>query len=310
MKDDHTEILRVDPEFQWLIQPLEASEMEELEEDLFDHGCKTPIKVWDGLVIDGHKRVEICNKWGLEFKTEPIEFPDRAAAMEYICNAQLKRGDLTDEYFRYLIGKKYAIRLLRGSEMGESQDALTMRIRANKNRGMLQKYADETGFAIPTVRKYWEYSDALDAIKRKQSSMAAMILTSKLKMSHESTVEISRLPRDEVQYIFDAIKKDGKQRLRYNEIHDELRWRYANTSYRGTRKKEKDPEIRKMPKYDPDSEISSLFLTIPSWISSMERAAERTNFEKVTVQAAGKLKEQLLSLQETVTRVRRCLEEG
>ena len=301
--------IQIDPEFQWLVQPLEPAEMAELEEDIFDHGCKVPIKVWKGFVVDGHKRMEICAKWGLKFEIEDIEFSDRSAVMDAICNEQLKRGDLTDEYFKYLIGKRYGFRLLRDTSQNEIYDAVAKRIKANKSRGMIQKYAEETGFSVPTIRKYCDWCEAVDNIKRKHYEFARLILTSKLKLSHESTVEISRLPRDEVQYLYEAVKKGNRHRLRYNEIHDELRWKYSNAITRPARKKEKEPEIRKMPRYDPDAEISSLVLTIPSWISSIERAAERTNFEKVSFQASNKLKEQLSILQSTVVKVRRYLEE-
>ena len=301
--------IQVDPEFQWLVQPLEPAEMADLEEDIFDHGCKVPVKVWRGFVVDGHKRMEICLKWGLDFETEDIEFSDRTAVMDAICNEQLKRGDLTDEYFKYLIGKRYALRLLRGTPQKETYDAVARRIKANKSRGMVQKYAEETGFAIPTIRKYCEWCEAIDNIKRKHVEFALLILTSKLKVSHDSTVEISRLPRDEVQYLYEAVKEGGRHRLRYNEIHDELRWKYSTTIARPSRKKDKVPEIRKMPRYDPDAEISSLALTIPSWVSSIERAAERTNFAKISPKASDKLKEQLRILQSSVEKVRRYLEE-
>ena len=302
--------IQIDPEFQWLVQPLEPAEMAELEEDIMNNGCKVPVKVWRGFVIDGHKRMEICRKWGLNFETEEVEFSDRTAAMEAICDAQLQRGDLTDEYFKYLIGKRYALRLIQGTPKSGTYDSVAMRIKSNKNRGMVQKYAEETGFAIPTIRKYSEWCEAIDVIKRKHTDFALFILTAKLKVSHESTVEISRLPRDEVQYLYEALKSGGRHRLRYNEIHDELRWKYTTSTSRPTRKKEKAPEIRKMPKYDPDAEISSLALTIPSWISSIERAAERTNFEKISFKASRKLKEQLNKLQGTVEKVSKYLEEG
>lgn len=301
--------IQVDPEFQWLVQPLESAEMAEMEEDILEHGCKEPVKIWKGFVVDGHKRMAICFKWKLDFETEEVEFSDRTAVMDAICDAQLKRGDLTDEYFKYLLGKRYALRLLQGNPKNGTYDTVAMRIKANKNRGMIQKYAEETGFAIPTIRKYCEWCEAVDNIKRKHADFALMILTARLKLSHECAVEISRLPREEVQYLYEAVKKGGRHRLRHNEIHDELRWKYSCVTSRPTRKKEKTPEIRKMPRYDPDAEISSLTLTIPSWISSIERAAERTNFEKISFHASGKLKEQLNILQSTVAKVRRQLEE-
>ena len=45
-----------DPEFTDLIQPRDTQYMEELEEDIFDHGCTDPVCVWNNIIIDGHLR--------------------------------------------------------------------------------------------------------------------------------------------------------------------------------------------------------------------------------------------------------------
>ena len=41
--------LQTDPEFDELIQPREEKYLEELEENIFDHGCQEPVCVWNGL---------------------------------------------------------------------------------------------------------------------------------------------------------------------------------------------------------------------------------------------------------------------
>lgn len=302
--------LRKDEDFLFLIQPLDAAAGAEFEEDIFDNGCKTPIETWKGFIVDGHKRYDVCTSYEIPFETVELNFPDKLSVMDYICMVQLKRGDLTDEYFKYLIGKRLALRMAMGAAQNEGLDSFAVRIQANRNRGTQQKYAEETGFAVPTVRKYREFSERIDTIRKKQKELASLILGSMLKVSHESVVEIARLPKEEVQYLYDVIMKEKRHRLRYGDIQDELRWKYSSSYSRGIRKKEKQPEIRRMPKYDPDAEVSSLSLTIPSWISSINRAAQRTNFEKITPEASERLKEQLDQLGDAVSKVRKYLKEG
>ena len=48
--------LQKDPEFDELIQPREEKYLEELEENIFDHGCLEPVCVWNGLILDGLRR--------------------------------------------------------------------------------------------------------------------------------------------------------------------------------------------------------------------------------------------------------------
>ena len=52
--------LIVDPEFKGLIRPLTTSEREQLEANLLADGCLDSIIVWDGIIVDGHNRYEIC----------------------------------------------------------------------------------------------------------------------------------------------------------------------------------------------------------------------------------------------------------
>ena len=302
--------LRKDEDFLFLIQPLDAAAGAEFEEDIFDNGCRTPIETWKGFIVDGHKRYDVCTGYEIPYETVELSLPDKLSVMDHICTVQLKRGDLTDEYCKYLIGKRLLLRMTMGAAQNEGLDSFAVRIQANRNRGTMQKYAEETGFAIPTVRKYREFSEGIDTIRKKQKELASLILASLLKASHESVIEISRLPKEEVQYLYDVIMKENRHRLRYADIQDELRWKYSSSYSRGIRKKEKQPEIRRMPKYDPDAEVSSLALTIPSWISSINRAAQRTNFEKITPEASERLKEQLDQLGEAASKVRKYLKEG
>lgn len=310
MSDTKKIPLKKDEDFLFLIQPLDAAASAEFEEDVFDNGCKRPIETWKGFIVDGNKRYDVCINYELPYETVELDLPDKLAVMDYICTIQLKRGDLSDDYFKYLIGKRLSLRIAMGTVQNEGMDSFAVRVQANRNRGTQQKYAEETGFAVPTVRKYREYSESIDIIRKKQKELAILILTTKVRVSHESVIEISRLPKEEVQYLYDVIRKENRHRLRYTEIQDELRWKYSSSYSRGIRKKEKQPEIRRMPKYDPDAEVSSLALTIPSWISSINRAALRTNFEKITPGASDKLKEQLDLLGEAALKVRKYLKEG
>lgn len=75
------------------------------------------------------------------------------------------------------------------------------------------------------------------------------------------------------------------------------------------REPEDIPTIRKLPKYDPDAELSSLSLTIPSWISSIERTRDRANFREASMRSKLKLAQQLYLLEHTVTKVKTEIEE-
>jgi len=86
--------LQIDPEFKNLIQPLTPEEFKQLEENIFDEGCREPIITWNGIIIDGHNRYEICQKWNIPFKTIAKGFSDKLDVKIWIVKNQLGRRNL------------------------------------------------------------------------------------------------------------------------------------------------------------------------------------------------------------------------
>ena len=63
------------------------------------------------------------------------------------------------------------------------------------------------------------------------------------------------------------------------------------------------PSIRNLPQFDPDAEIASLTLTIPSWNSSIERVLKVSDFKIASDTAKYKLKYQLMCLISTTNNI-------
>lgn len=56
-------------EFKNVIPDLTSEEYQQLEESILNNGYmySNPIVVWNGYIVDGHKRYEICRKFNIEF---------------------------------------------------------------------------------------------------------------------------------------------------------------------------------------------------------------------------------------------------
>jgi N6-adenosine-specific RNA methylase IME4 len=89
--------IRIDGEFKRLIAPLSEDEYDQLETNIAREGCRDPIVVWDGILLDGHNRYDICNRIGRPFKVLRIILPDRTAARIWVRWNQLGRRNLTDD---------------------------------------------------------------------------------------------------------------------------------------------------------------------------------------------------------------------
>jgi site-specific DNA-methyltransferase (adenine-specific) len=87
--------VKIDNEFRALIPPLSADEYAQLEANIIADGCRDPLVVWDGTLIDGHNRHKICAEHGIPYATKEHAFADRDAAIIWIIKNQFGRRNLT-----------------------------------------------------------------------------------------------------------------------------------------------------------------------------------------------------------------------
>jgi hypothetical protein len=99
----------VDNEFRRLIPPLTDEERLGLEENLLRDGCLDPVIVWaeQQILLDGHNRKEICDRYGIDYDTREVSLPSRDAAADWIDAHQLGRRNLKPEQMSLLRGRRY-----------------------------------------------------------------------------------------------------------------------------------------------------------------------------------------------------------
>ena len=85
----------VKAKFKNLLTPLTEDEYKKLEESILAEGLREPILIWNGIIVDGHNRYEICKKHGISPKFKEISFSSEENAMLWILNNQLGRRNLT-----------------------------------------------------------------------------------------------------------------------------------------------------------------------------------------------------------------------
>ena len=86
--------ITIDSEFKALIPPLAADELRQLEDNILRDGCRDPLVLWKGILIDGHNRHEICTRHGLPFETVEMVFDDREAAELWMIGNQMGRRNI------------------------------------------------------------------------------------------------------------------------------------------------------------------------------------------------------------------------
>ena len=86
--------LKIDPDLRDLIPPLTEEEHRMLEDSILRDGCDTPLTVWNGTIVDGHNRYEICRAHDIPFAYEEKDFADMDAAKFWMLEHQLARRNL------------------------------------------------------------------------------------------------------------------------------------------------------------------------------------------------------------------------
>ena len=87
--------LTTHPKLENMFPPLTDSERQGLEADILQHGCITPLIIWGNIIVDGHVRYAICEKYGISFETVEMPFQSLEEAMFWAWQHQENRRNLT-----------------------------------------------------------------------------------------------------------------------------------------------------------------------------------------------------------------------
>ena len=295
--------LHIDQEFKSIIPPLSESEHELLEESLKHDGCREPICIWNGVIVDGHNRYEICTRLGIPYSTILLSFPSRADAISWICLNQLSRRNLNGEAFRYLIGKRYdAEKIIAQRKNANGINQFTKTPEDDQaepdNESWKAKTDSRTSARIgqqynlnhTTIESYGRFSRSLDQIERKAPGLLPDVLAGSIRISKDTVDMLADMPDEEVHHISKALR-DQLGQNRHMTVYD------TNRVIKKVHEQENGngddpviiPRIKTMPVYDPDAEVNGLLLTIPTWVSTIQRISQRIDFSQISDKARCKL---------------------
>ena len=198
--------LTIDPEFKGKIPPLREEELKQLEENILADGVViNPLIVWDGVIVDGHNRYRILQKHPeIQFTTYEKQFPDRYAAIAWICKNQLGRRNLTPQQFKYLVGQRYeAEKQSKGIEFqgnqytSQDRSGLGQNDPDQKSHGTRSRIAKETQTSDSYVRRAAHFAKGVDAAEETEPGIKQEILTGNIKPTEKAVAAIAKAPPEE-----------------------------------------------------------------------------------------------------------------
>lgn len=174
----------INDSFKKLIPPLTPDEYAQLEANCLADGIRDPLVVWQGVLIDGHNRLAIAEKHGLDYTVVEKEFQDEDGAMQWMCANQLGRRNLAPEQRSYLIGVRYNL-----ENKGHGGD----RNSSGKNFHLKtdEKLAEEYNLSPKSVRNNAQFAHGIDAIAGIAPELSAEILQGKTDITQKEVQAIA-----------------------------------------------------------------------------------------------------------------------
>lgn len=315
--------LIVDPEFKRLLPELRPEEYERLEESILAEGCRDPVVVWEKTIVDGHHRYEICQKHHLDFKIEYVTFSRREEAIRWICLNQIGRRNISPELLRYQIGKRYNMEKILTAHNPRGRNQYTevasdnmMRPPSEARLGRAATIGKEYNVSHFAVHRYKEIAKAIDSIAAKDERLSERYLSGQIRIKKDDLDTIAELSRSQTRALTNSLIRQKKTVCHSQDILEALgtardydKENMASRERKRAATMSPQPSVKDMPVFDPDSEVASLSLTIPTWNTSIDRVFNSTDHHGISDRARTQLKTALLALRDSVDLVLLAIEE-
>lgn len=298
--------LRINPDFTRMVAPLPLQARRELEQRLLQRGCSTPIRVWGNIVLVDQEAYLFCRTHNIPITATQLPLRSQEEAIAWICRNQYARQDLTAEMRKYLIGKRFhAERALGAHEAAATRHATSdtaastvaslpaPAYEASATR-TCERIGIEYHISFQTVRKYGIYAGIIDKLYTIEPAMAKKILRGDIKISHENLVEVNAMNSGDIIRVAKYYLDGNDSKPSFSKIKAII------TPSKPKPTQAAPGSIKEMPEYDPDAEVASLALTVPSWISSIHRTQNNSDLSKISERARERLIYELDSLVFTV----------
>ena len=210
------EDIKIDEEFKNLCPGLASEELQQLRDNIVADGqIREPLIVWDGILIDGHNRLDVWNNLTPAERQKvskpmmtPKKFGSREDAHNWIIDNQLGRRNLTPNDRSYLIGKRY-----RAEKKNEKENLKKGKTPLVSPKGQnvpsgdtSERIGEEVGKSGKQVKRDAAYSESLDTIEANLGTDAKKEAKTLPKKKVE---EIAKQPAEKQQAAFDRAMGRG-----------------------------------------------------------------------------------------------------
>lgn len=202
----------IDPEFRDKIPPLSQDEFSKLEENILADGeVREPLVVWRNTIIDGHHRWAIIQKHPeIPYKVKQMEFPDKWAAIVWMCRNQLGRRNLTAVQRMQITAQQYEAQKKANGAPNANKNASKQLLRNEgvvlKARGTSEEIAKQNGVSYGYVERSVRFSRGLDEAEKASPGFKDEVLSGEVNAPSYLIADIRNVPEKVRPKIVEAIR--------------------------------------------------------------------------------------------------------
>jgi len=203
---------KLDPEFKSLIPALTDEERDDLTVSLMKHGCRDSLIIWqeEGILLDGHNRLELCEGLGISYRVAYLSIPSREKAKKWIIENQLARRNLSAEQKSYYRGILYNRHKRPDGGHGDQKSGcqsdppksgghfdhpIVQTDRPEETTA--ERLAKEHKVSESTIKRDGKFAAAVDAIAEDNPDLRKQILSRQTRVTKADVQAVAALPKEQ-----------------------------------------------------------------------------------------------------------------
>ena len=253
--------------------------------------------------IDNILIFDVCTAYHIDYRTYEMSFPSVYHVYSWVCYEQLERKDITGSMRRFLLGY---LTLAESAIYQNTKKGKLANIPAKKEA--VEIVAKCFGLSNVSIFNHKRLAESILKINDISCELIPYILNERMRINTQQIISLGSKSKVEIKELAYEIRNiSDKEEIRFADLNKKL----VQDKHMNQRNKKKIqsniPEIRKMPEYDPDAELTSLSLTLPVWINSINRVYE-SNIDESSIKARNDLYDILCQLDSSTELLKKHLE--
>jgi len=195
----------IDEEFERILPRLDEQTYAWLEENILEYGCREPLVLWNGILIDGHNRYSILQKHNLPVKIINMEFDSREEVLIWIISTQVSRRNLNPLQLSYYRGLHYhADKKVQGTNNQHAQKSEKPHSETFQPN-TARRLADHYNVSRNTISRDAQLANAINAIGEVSSDVKVDILSGKTNITRRQLRELASGNDKDISKVVDRI---------------------------------------------------------------------------------------------------------